>query len=58
MGGPRICQEGADPGERVELESITGYWGQSPERGPWESPGGSQEAESFSSIFVQKGPKL
>jgi len=48
--------EGADHGERVEREPITGVWAQ---RGPGTEPllgvgAKPPESESFSSIFIQK----
>jgi len=53
----------ANHGERVESEPVTGVWRQSPQRGPvvqgWRSGGANLlEAESFSSIFIQKGQKF
>ena len=58
-GGSRICQ-GANHSERVEREPITGGLGQSRQRGPGAEPlvGVRAEAESFSSIFIQKGQKV
>ena len=55
---------GADHGERVEREPITGVWGQSPQRGSGAEPlvGGQgakpPEAESVSSIFIKKDQKF
>ena len=48
----------------MEREPVTGVWGQSPQQGPETDPlvGGQgqspPEAESFWSIFIQKGQKL
>jgi len=48
---------GAYHGKRVEREPITGIWGQTAgSRGRWGS--GDEEAESFSSIFLQKEPTV
>jgi len=61
--GSRICQSGADRGER---EPITQVWGQNTQQGRGTEPpvgvrGKPSEAESFASIFNfshKKGPKV
>ena len=67
-GGSRICERGADHGERAEGEPITGVWGRSLQRGPGAEPlvgdqGAkspcSPEAESFFGHFYSKeGPNV
>ena len=60
QGGPRFANCGAYHGERVERYPITGVWGRASASSKGRAPGGASlpEAESFSSIFVQKGPKV